>query len=55
MSSIGEMSCGHPVMAVSLGRQGAVGPCTAAQLAEPALPSPAWLIAASGVVSHPTC
>lgn len=44
-----------PVTAASLGWRGAVGLCMAAQLAEPALPPLARLIAASGVVSHPTC
>lgn len=53
-SSIREMSCGHPVTAASLGWQGAVGACTAAQLPEPVLPPLARLIAASGVVSRPT-
>lgn len=52
-SSIREMSCGHPVTAASLGRQGAMGPCMAAQLPEPVLPLLARLIAASGVVSRP--
>lgn len=34
MSSIREMSCGHPIMAASLGWRGAVGPCMAAQLTD---------------------